>query len=184
MINRGKRRALSACFHIGPSEIINHWQAAQLSQPVSVAQLNGPTCLWLMIDRLSMKAAQMHSRQTFFCSSAQQMIYTIRMAVCDGVDKCCPALRVCKKAGWVTSGSLDSLFNRAWIGLTQSDICVFDMLPVCQQNTAINAICASPRHQTDNWPHLCFVEHVRHHSVVSYSLAARKFCRNSLKWIT
>ena len=184
MINRGKRRALSACFHIGPSEIINHWQAAQFSQPVSIAQLNGPTCLWLMIDRLSMKAAQLNSRQTFFLSSAQQMIYTLRMAVCDGVDKCCPAVRVCKKACWVMSGSLDSLLNRAWIRLTQADICVFYMPPVCQQNTAINAICASSRHQTDNWLHLCFVEHVCHHSVVSYSLVARKFCRNSLNWKT
>ena len=131
MINGGQRRALSARFQIGPSEIMNYWKAAQASQLVAITQLNGSARLWLMIDRLPVKATQLDRRQTFFCGSVQQLIDTICVAVCNGGDKGCAAVRVCKKVCWVTPSSLDCLFNRNRIGLAEADICAFNLLSVC-----------------------------------------------------
>ena len=131
MINRGQRRTLSACFQIGPSEIMNYWKAAHASQLVAITQLDGSACLWLMIDRLPVKAAQLDRRQTFFCSSMQQLIDTICVTVRDGGDKGCAAVYICKKVCWVTPSSVDGLFNRNRIGLAEADICAFNLLSVC-----------------------------------------------------
>ena len=106
VINRGKRRTLPACSHIGCPEVINNRGLCLAGQILPVAQLDSPTRRRIMINGLAMKADEIYFWMT--CLLAQGG-YRIDMGICNAANKGFAPMRVGQIICGIFTGSIDRL---------------------------------------------------------------------------
>ena len=146
MINRSERCAFTASFHIGLAEIINSINACYLSQHRAIAELNGSAGCGVMINCLAMKADEINRH---ICLSGKRQNSCCMVFGNRSYQRFTPVW-FSQPAARVRPGCNNGALNIRPIGKTTANAGTCRTYTVCADNTGINPVSRSARHQANN----------------------------------